>query len=216
MTDILDLIDGALEDYTVSADAARWVPDEASREFINVPARWVTAIDWVGHPRSAPTIEVTVAGFDGADGDFSWLDEHRAHAAAFGEAYLLVQPGPDGDSSPVLRPIPASTEERWRAAWAQVFTAIDEAAGWLNENGALAERLGFTPGAIWGDETHGWTPGHVHVARDEHVSPRCPAHQESGEPTDPMERALWLRRNRNTGPKGKARAPRRIDARRTR
>lgn len=34
------------------------------------------------------------------------------------------------------------------------------------------------------------------------------------EPTDPMERALWFRRNRNTGPKpSKQRAPRRIDPR---
>lgn len=27
-------------------------------------------------------------------------------------------------------------------------------------------------------------------------------------PADPMERALWLRRNRNTGPKARQRAPR--------
>lgn len=31
------------------------------------------------------------------------------------------------------------------------------------------------------------------------------------EPTDPKERALWLRRHRNTGPKPKRRPPRRID-----
>jgi hypothetical protein len=31
-----------------------------------------------------------------------------------------------------------------------------------------------------------------------------------------MERALWARRNRNTGPKAQARAPRRIDPRRSR
>ena len=34
-----------------------------------------------------------------------------------------------------------------------------------------------------------------------------------GEPTDPRERALWLRRNRNTGPARPVRAPRRIDPR---
>jgi len=32
-------------------------------------------------------------------------------------------------------------------------------------------------------------------------------------PSDPMERALYLRRNRNTGPKQQSRAPRRLDAR---
>jgi hypothetical protein len=36
------------------------------------------------------------------------------------------------------------------------------------------------------------------------------------EPTDPMQRALWLRRNRNTGPALRQRAPRRIDPRRGR
>ena len=35
-------------------------------------------------------------------------------------------------------------------------------------------------------------------------------------PADPMERALWLRKNRNTGPKPPARAPKRLDARRSR
>lgn len=35
-------------------------------------------------------------------------------------------------------------------------------------------------------------------------------------PEDPMERALWLRRNRNTGPNQRQRAPRRIDPRRAR
>ncbi len=35
-------------------------------------------------------------------------------------------------------------------------------------------------------------------------------------PTDPMQRALWLRKNRNTGPSPKPRVPRRIDPRRAR
>ncbi len=35
-------------------------------------------------------------------------------------------------------------------------------------------------------------------------------------PADPMERALYLRKHRNTGPKQQQRAPRRIDARRSR
>jgi hypothetical protein len=39
--------------------------------------------------------------------------------------------------------------------------------------------------------------------------------QPASEP-DPMQRALELRRNRNTGPAARQRAPRRIDARRTR
>lgn len=37
-----------------------------------------------------------------------------------------------------------------------------------------------------------------------------------GPPADPMERALWLRRTRNTGPTDRRRAPRRIDPSRTR
>lgn len=45
----------------------------------------------------------------------------------------------------------------------------------------------------------------------------CVDHAASeSEPTDPMERALWLRRNRNTGPAQQQRAPRRIDPRRNR
>jgi hypothetical protein len=36
------------------------------------------------------------------------------------------------------------------------------------------------------------------------------------EPTDPMERALWLRRNRHTGPAERQRTPQRIDPRRNR
>lgn len=35
--------------------------------------------------------------------------------------------------------------------------------------------------------------------------------QPPGPPSDPRERALWLRRNRNTGPGARLRAPRRLD-----
>lgn len=74
-------------------------------------------------------------------------------------------------------------------------TWIDETRGWL-------------------DESHIWNAAHVHVP-----AVRCeqrPGHDLDLMPTDPMERALWLRRNRNTGPKRPARAPKRIDARRSR
>lgn len=251
VTDILDLIDGALEDHTVSADAARWLPDEASRDLANAAARWVTAaevpdgtagpygagewtgqhasgerIDWVGCtiPASADetqptrTIQVTVAGVDGADEGFSWIDAHRAHASVFGQSYLLVQPGPDADSPPILRPILTDEARLGRsvdilaaaAAWYGHETLARHAA----EMEARAQRSEQTWGPIW-DEAFRliYDLPLVPLVPVVQVSRRCPVHEDAGEPTDPRERALWLRRNRNTGPRTKPRAPRRIDAR---
>lgn len=51
--------------------------------------------------------------------------------------------------------------------------------------------------------------GRAMQALAEHLQPLMPEQP----PEDPMARALWLRRNRNTGPKSRQRAPRRIDAR---
>lgn len=192
MTDILDLIDGALEDYTVSADAARWVPDEAAREMANAPARWVTGVEIAHGAADGPTgVELWV------NGDGTTAPDRDAWIAEMAEARRRI----------------AATEDRWRGAWGQVFAALGPVIEEFNRVNAAYPQLGATIAGVTFDEAYGWASGHVHVARDGHVSPRCSAHQEPDEPTDPMQRALWLRRNRNTGPKPRPRAPRRIDAR---
>lgn len=46
-----------------------------------------------------------------------------------------------------------------------------------------------------------------------HAFSAGPEDEVDGPPTDPMERALWLRRHRNTGPQPRRRAPRSIPPR---
>jgi hypothetical protein len=124
MTDILDLIDGAIHDVETSADAMRWSPDPPPRPS-TVPTAPPGLTDW----------QLTV------------LQEAFANLAAH-------------------------MTELARAVFRDLGRAFAEIADLMDSD---------------------------------HL-----------EPEDPRERALWLRRNRNTGPKTPPRAPRAINPTRSR
>lgn len=221
VTDILDLIDGALDDCELSDDAMRWSPD-VDREpalphppgrlgavlppalvadadgFIRVQLHtsppWAGAYDpEIGDPRSAvrtqPASPYASGAWLGASPTHTWIDEtHR---------WNVVPHRRTGD-------ILAAAAIAWygREALARHAARLEALA-----QGAEALRN------QWGPAWEQALRLAFNLSDADFHAPRCPAHGDTGEPTDPMQRALWLRRNRNTGPKAKPRAPRRIDAR---
>jgi hypothetical protein len=87
--DILDLIDGAVRDYELSADAMRWAPDgEATNDIIRVQLHtsspWAGACDpEVGDPRSAvrtePASRYASGGtIQGGSPVYTWFDETQS------------------------------------------------------------------------------------------------------------------------------------------
>ena len=73
---------------------------------------------------------------------------------------------------------------------------------------AVAEEVGQAWVDAWRDISEALVPIAEQLQRSGLI--------EEQPPTDPRERALWLRRNRNTGPSASARAPRTINPRRGR
>jgi hypothetical protein len=271
---ILDLIDGAIEDYVLSADAMRWQPEpDVAAEAHSQAMAYGQAALCVAPDGNLSATPPPTSG-----------DLMAARTAAFDEHFHAAA-------------------ERYRAAWEEVFRHFPQRwiTGIPDPSGVNVELHTSTPmdnaalvantyaAGNWPDAPTEWSPGGVAASWsffDEepgsgcsYVVPdiqahgperhlveiaaqwyssaanctpdradarafarfvlgfdgsrradstvligyvptvrrgRCPAHQGPEEPTDPMERALWLRRNRNTGPRRPARAPKRIDARGTR
>lgn len=134
-SDILNLIDSAIDDYALSDDAMRWSPEPPAPRTRGVPMQWPPA------PRAR---------------------------------VVLVVLGPE-------------QREAFRAAFLDVERQLNLMVDPLRR--AFAE---------------------LHQAFQ--VAGLVPPEQ----PVDPMQRALEARRNRNTGPPARQRAPRRIDPRRAR
>jgi hypothetical protein len=275
VSDILDLIDGALDDYLLSEDAMRWQPEpDVAAELHAQAMAYGQATLYVTpdghHHASAPSTEAMTAYMAPATDQMNASIERYRTAweeafRHFPQRWVTRIPDPSG----VHGQLHASTPGDDAALVANTFAAgnwPDAPTEWAT-GGAVASGLLI-------DETHSWfaepnsgctyvipnahtaaLPRHIldaalvrwygsavagAIAREHARSSdfvlgfdgsqdadstaliatvrrnRCAAHHESEEPADPMARALWLRRNRNTGPRRPARAPKRIDARGTR
>lgn len=207
---VIDAIDGALDDYTVSGDAMRWTPDPpqpatsgtdpraelpdrngsafARAELRDLPPEWAEAMVEL-HERMQ-------------------LIAQQIGAATQGMRWAPTPPEPIRMPRAELRPVREDPTVFDRAN-ASVpidfgptpFTAIDTAQ-------LYARLRPPVPALRRAAEQFGRALDHMHVHRDVAGIPVPPPL-----PADPRERALQARRTRNTGPAaptaGKAHRPRR-------
>lgn len=155
---------------------------------------WLQASAWdsigITGPEDLPQPDSRVVlAFDGARGQ-------AVTVSVVDEVYVWVFP----DTSRL--------QEAGRRAAEQTAAFIERLqlnlTQWQRRQLEQIERARIQP-VVWTDEIRHWMNQSVDAQPD----------AEPAEPS-PMQRALELRRNRNTGPAARQRAPRRIDARRTR
>jgi hypothetical protein len=166
----------------------RPAPTEDAQGWLQASAR-----DSIGITRPEdlpnPRDSRVVLGFDGARGQ-------TVTVSVVDEVYVWVAP----DTTQL--------QEAGRRAAEQISAFIERLqlnfTQWQRQQLEHLERARIQP-VVWTDEIRHWMNQPVDA-------------QPAAEPVEPspMQRALELRRNRNTGPAARQRAPRRIDARRTR
>jgi hypothetical protein len=202
---VLDTIDGALADYDLGPDAMRWSPDPPEEP--EHPAPWVLPVRaWRDAMREAMALPLD------PDGILAGLSESARDLVVFGHAYADAD-GNRIDPTTVVRTVRGPRPS---------FTVVDEAD--------LARRMRATGGAAWHHSDHNppsvrrLDPATFRVLADPDVAIAAAralrtvrermahltdtmtrvgeafADLTEHEPSDPRERALWLRQNRNTGP----------------
>lgn len=182
--------------YTRGRRPPRFEPPAGAEVFVAPPGTSpIDASQWnsigITRPEDLPNPRDSrvVLGFDGARGQ-------AITVSVVDEVYVWVAP----DTTQL--------QEAGRRAAEQISAFIERLqlnfTQWQRQQLEQLERARIQP-VVWTDEIRTWLNQPVHTR---------PA-PEPAEPS-PMQRALELRRNRNTGPAARQRAPRRIDARRTR
>ena len=209
MVNIVEQIDHAIRDWGTSSDAMRWAPeldadiDGAAADYVPLgPVLIDPARVWQGRTGSARQGGRGFAA-DRVIVDEACLPVRRWVDPATGRLYIA----PAGTPDPQPGALPQAS------GWVGAEAFFDACRSLCLEFGmAITEAAAMVLRTLVAYAEYVEAPlRHLGVALERTAAPT-----DADVPADPRERALWLRRHRNTGPVARMRVPRRIDPGRSR